>query len=392
MMKLAENVVFLDATYKGLTAYGYSFYALVARDEQQGRGTPLSYCISSDDTGEVVKIFLRSLKTTAENHGFDFCPRFFLGMKYHFLGGYANSRVEDLLILLHGNVTMFYDYLDELEKIGRLKNMGGQREDKSKLTAENMLKAELDQTVQWTSSTECTVPSQTAFGTIYNVDIVNVVCNCPAATTRERRSEAMNVFNAEQYFYDRDNNQVEVLSRLGNVSVVNLTSFKCTCFANSHGIHCVCVMVAKMVVPSPDIESTSIDETRQQLKEDKETTDQAIKRKIEEINIYVNNKNFQTIDVKKKKTILQALTTALHICKTTNFSKTTRKRKQQPLFPSRKSKSSKTDHDYSVSRKCVLKKKTGALKLMMMAVSNLPTERKDPFVNHFNEKNNEILY
>ncbi|XP_063411623.1 uncharacterized protein LOC134694540 [Mytilus trossulus] len=105
-------------------------------------------------------------------------------MKYHFLGGYANSRVEDLIILLHVNVTMFYDNLDELAKISRLKNMGGQREDKSKLTAENMLKAELEQMVQWTSSTECTVPSQTAFGTIYNVDIVNVVCNCPAATTR----------------------------------------------------------------------------------------------------------------------------------------------------------------------------------------------------------------
>ncbi|XP_052075697.1 uncharacterized protein LOC127713103 [Mytilus californianus] len=254
--------------------------------------------------------------------------RFFLGMKYHFLGGYANSRVEDLLLLLHGNVTMFYDYLDELAKIGRLKNMGGQRGDKSKLTAENMLKAGLDQTVQWTSSTECTVPSQTAFGTIYNVDIVNEVCNCPAATTRgmckhvhlaeliaskrnidltvERRSEAMDVFNAEQYFYDRDNNQVEVLSRLGNVSVVNLTSFKCTCFANSHGKHCVCVMVAKLVVPSPDIESTSIDETKQQLIEDKETTDQAIKRKIEEINLYVNNKNFQTIDVKKKESYLSS--------------------------------------------------------------------------------------
>ncbi|CAC5376420.1 unnamed protein product [Mytilus coruscus] len=309
MMKLAENVVLLDATYKGLTAYGYSFYALVARDEQQGRGTPLSYCISSDDTGEVVKIFLRSLKTTAENHGFDFCP----------------------------------SYLDET-----LKNMGGQREDKSKLTAENMLKAGLDQTVQWTSSTECAVPLQTAFGTIHNVDIVNVVCNCPAATTRgmckhvhlveliaskrnidltvERRSEAMDVFNAEQYFYDRDNNQ----------------PWYTLCLCDG----------SKMVVPSPYIQSTSIDETRQQLKEDKETTDQAIKRKIEEINIYVNNKNFQTIDVKKKKTILQALTTALHICKTTNFSKTTRKRKQQPLFPSRKSKSSKTDHDYSVSR-CV---------------------------------------
>ncbi|CAC5392591.1 unnamed protein product [Mytilus coruscus] len=198
--------------------------------------------------------------------------RFFLGMKYHFLGGYANSRVEDLLILLHGNVTMFL--------------------------CREYAKAGLDQTVQWTSSTECTVPLQTAFGTIHNVDIVNVVCNCQLQQqefvqlkvnhkgtmqlfmfhsllfsgmckhvhlaeliaskrnidlTVERRSEAMDVFNAEQYFYDRDNNQVEVLARLGNVSVVNLTSFKCTCFANSHGIHCVCVMVAKMVVPSPYI-------------------------------------------------------------------------------------------------------------------------------------------
>ncbi|XP_063401807.1 uncharacterized protein LOC134686038 [Mytilus trossulus] len=125
---------------------------------------------------------------------------------------------------------MFYDYLDELEKIGRLKNMGGQSEDKSKLTAENMLKTDLDQTVQWTSSIECTVPSQTAVVTIYNVDIVNVVCNCATTgrmckhvhlaeliaskrnidLTVECRSEAMNALNAEQYFYDRDNNQVEV--------------------------------------------------------------------------------------------------------------------------------------------------------------------------------------
>ncbi|CAC5395886.1 unnamed protein product [Mytilus coruscus] len=272
MMKLAENVVLLDATYKGLTAYGYPFYALVARDEQQGRGTPLSYCISSDDTGEVVKIFLRSLKTTAENHGFDFCPRTHARTNQKKVIDYIRTmkictkkedfsqkvqmlqekmpskQITDYLLdnwctdkwgcqwANYGRHLFYEDqdtnnlvesYLDET-----LKNMGGQREDKSKLTAENMLKAGLDQTVQWTSSTECTVPLQTAFGTIHNVDIVNVVCNCPAETTRgmckhvhlakliaskrnidltvERRSEAMDVFNAEQYFYDRDNNQVEV--------------------------------------------------------------------------------------------------------------------------------------------------------------------------------------
>ncbi|CAC5383706.1 unnamed protein product [Mytilus coruscus] len=343
MMKLAENVVLLDATYKESGVSG-PMHAQTRKKVIDYIRT-MKICTKKEDFSQKVQMLQEKMPSKQitdylldnwctdkwgcqwANYGRhlfyedqdtnNLVERFFLGMKYHFLGGYANSRVEDLLILLHGNVTMFYDYLDET-----LKNMGGQREDKSKLTAENMLKAGLDQTVQWTSSTECTVPLQTAFGTIHNVDIVNVVCNCPAATTRgmckhvhlaeliaskrnidltvERRSEAMDVFNAEQYFYDRDNNQVEVLSRLGNVSVVNLTSFKCTCFANSHGIHCVCVMVAKMVVPSPYIQSTSIDETRQQLKEDKETTDQAIKRKIEEINIYVNNKNFQTIDVKKK--------------------------------------------------------------------------------------------
>ena len=59
----------------GITSYGYTFYALVARNEQ-GRGSPLSYCISSEDSGEVVKVFLKSLKTAAENNGFTFCPRY----------------------------------------------------------------------------------------------------------------------------------------------------------------------------------------------------------------------------------------------------------------------------------------------------------------------------
>ena len=58
----------------GLTAYGYTFYALVTRDEHN-RGTPIAFCISSDDTSEVVKTFLEALKFSAHKNGFTFHPR-----------------------------------------------------------------------------------------------------------------------------------------------------------------------------------------------------------------------------------------------------------------------------------------------------------------------------
>ena len=72
-----EMVIFI-----GLTAYGYTFYALVTRSSHN-RGTPLAFCIS-DDTCDVVKIFLESLKTTARNNGFTFCPRYNICKKMHY--------------------------------------------------------------------------------------------------------------------------------------------------------------------------------------------------------------------------------------------------------------------------------------------------------------------
>ena len=47
-----DNVIgvktfFLDASYKGITAYGYAFYALIARAIASGAGTPVGYIITS---------------------------------------------------------------------------------------------------------------------------------------------------------------------------------------------------------------------------------------------------------------------------------------------------------------------------------------------------------
>lgn len=61
MKEFARNAVFLDATYKGLTAYGCVFYALVARNEQN-RGTTLAYCIVSEDNSDLVKTFFTAVK------------------------------------------------------------------------------------------------------------------------------------------------------------------------------------------------------------------------------------------------------------------------------------------------------------------------------------------
>ena len=49
-----DNVIgvktfFLDASYKGITAYGYAFYALIARAIASGAGTPVGYIITSTD-------------------------------------------------------------------------------------------------------------------------------------------------------------------------------------------------------------------------------------------------------------------------------------------------------------------------------------------------------
>ena len=40
-----------------------------------------------------------------------FLPRFFLALKYHFLNGYANRRMDDLLLLLSERVQAYYRYI-----------------------------------------------------------------------------------------------------------------------------------------------------------------------------------------------------------------------------------------------------------------------------------------
>lgn len=74
MQAYGENMVFMDASYKGLTAYRYAVYCIHGKDAR-GHGTPLAYFIVSDENENVISKCLQALKDNALLHGFHFAPR-----------------------------------------------------------------------------------------------------------------------------------------------------------------------------------------------------------------------------------------------------------------------------------------------------------------------------
>lgn len=80
---LQENphpMVFMDASYKGLTSYGYALYALVLVN-QTGRGVPFAYLIMSQESSAIVELCLNMLCSRNPN----FYPRwehFFSKVQY----------------------------------------------------------------------------------------------------------------------------------------------------------------------------------------------------------------------------------------------------------------------------------------------------------------------
>lgn len=71
--------------------------------------------------------------------------------------------------------------MDELAKCGRLKNARALKNQRGKLVAENHVKGRNGQNIQWVTETKCRVPSQSSPDKLYDVDIVNINCNCPAS-------------------------------------------------------------------------------------------------------------------------------------------------------------------------------------------------------------------
>ncbi|CAG2223089.1 unnamed protein product [Mytilus edulis] len=296
------------------------------------------------------------------------CERFFLSINYHFLGGYTNHRIEDLLMLLHGNVADFYNYIEQLARSGRMKNMRNEKDKRGQLLAEEMMKAGLDRLIEWETDTQCIVPSQTNQNT-YEVDLLKATCNCPAAPQgglckhyhlalnvatakgvcieQERVQAAASIYEIGDYFHDFLNKSIEKIDNSSSVSVVCTDTFSCSCYANSHGIECICLKVARQIVPSMNSSSlissypdNHVDYIPMEL-----SIEDSIRVKLGEINAFVNGDGLRHMSENKKKMLMNSLSNTRNVCVLTDFCKTNRKRKQEPLFPNRKTKSE--DHSYA---------------------------------------------
>ena len=68
------TILILSLFIAGMTAYGYAFYCLLARDDR-GHGTPLAYTILSSDTSSSLATALRHLVSNAEQSNITFSPR-----------------------------------------------------------------------------------------------------------------------------------------------------------------------------------------------------------------------------------------------------------------------------------------------------------------------------
>ncbi|XP_050961127.1 uncharacterized protein LOC127162370 [Labeo rohita] len=100
--------------------------------------------------------------------------RFFLTMKYQFLKGKMNSRIDHLLCLLCGDVQKYYSYLDDLAETGRIK---GPNSEETINAAQSMIAKGLDAKTDVSENGVCLVPPDTSTQS-HTVDLVMHTCNC----------------------------------------------------------------------------------------------------------------------------------------------------------------------------------------------------------------------
>ncbi|XP_049340464.1 uncharacterized protein LOC125804843 [Astyanax mexicanus] len=57
-------MIFVDATYKGVTQYGFAFYAVLVKTSE-GKGVPVAFFVMSEESTSNIEICLRKLQEAA---------------------------------------------------------------------------------------------------------------------------------------------------------------------------------------------------------------------------------------------------------------------------------------------------------------------------------------
>lgn len=176
---------------------------------------------------------------------------------------------------------------------------------------------------------------------------MNVATAKGVCIEQERVQAAANIYEIGDYFHEFLKKSIEKIDNSSSVSVVCTDTFSCSCYSNSHGIECICLKVARQIVPSMNSSSliSSYPDNHVDYKPMELSIEDSIRVKLGEINAFVNVDGLGHLSENKNKMLLNALSNTRNVCVLTDFCKTNRKRKQEPLFPNRKTKSE--DHSYA---------------------------------------------
>jgi len=74
LKKYGQEVAFLDATYSGITAYGFGMYSVVVQNAH-GCGVPTAFLFLSDEKEATLFLAMAKLKESLQQHGFAWQPR-----------------------------------------------------------------------------------------------------------------------------------------------------------------------------------------------------------------------------------------------------------------------------------------------------------------------------
>ncbi|KAG9283804.1 hypothetical protein AMEX_G2612 [Astyanax mexicanus] len=480
-------MIFLDATYKGVTQYGFAFYAVLVKNSE-GQGIPVSFFILSEESSDILKVCLQKLHEAADcltprcvmvdrdmkeikaikavfpntsvllcwfhvlqavhrwlmrqeggnlrdpslrntvirgmvslkqcNTEMEFqehsvkilsdieretksarvsdylkehwlnigvmwsnfgrqvfhhhsetnnvVERFFFGMKYNFLAGYANKRVDDLLLVLSSHVVKYYSHLDALKAAGRLRP----KTSDALLGVERMKSRGLDHSVSWQCEGKCNVPSETVPGRMYLVDLVYTTCTCEYANLGNmckhvllakcvsassdidvnglRQTKADILYSRNEYVLDK---LTVVVHSNGHIGIVNMKNMQCSCLSNSHGEVCVCLTLAQKLVGNTDLEEVGMCVTDSGPTDSEEPlTKWCIKDMVSDLNSWCNSTDY--------KTSLEVYSGVKHVHKLVfgRYTAVTRKRKIERLHSYRRrvelaKKHLHDMHNYSFSKR-----------------------------------------
>lgn len=111
----------------------------------------------------------------------------------------------------------------------------------------------------------------------------------------KRKTQAQWIFDTENYYHDKDLDQIDIISAKGYSSVVNINLMSCSCFANSRGVNCYCLLVMETIQPVVSVACNEELTTVTPLEKPTTSTDKAIKRNLDEISLFVLSDNFQDL-------------------------------------------------------------------------------------------------